>query len=208
MGKRAQFYFMFTDSTAKHFYGSVASMGSYYCTHTVVFVFLLLLLLAVCFLLSFVLPVKLRLGLFLIPSLPQLYLILCAPFLYLPLSFAPLVLFAFELVLIRCFARYISITHDAPYWSHKDASHLRRCICVRVSACGCVKIYVQFHGRTVYGVHKLLFLECLAIADFTSIITESHMTVRSHACKNTARLELSIVRWSLAAKILFCSKSL
>lgn len=27
MGKRAQFNFMFTDSTAKHFYGSVASMG-------------------------------------------------------------------------------------------------------------------------------------------------------------------------------------
>lgn len=33
MRTRAQIYFMFTDSTTKHFYGSVASMGIYYCTH-------------------------------------------------------------------------------------------------------------------------------------------------------------------------------
>lgn len=81
-------------------------------------------------------------------------------------------------------------------------------ICDAVSVCACLPVTVWSYTFNFMAVHKLLFLECLAIADFTSIITESHMTVRSYAGKNTARLELSICRWSLAAKILFCSKSL
>lgn len=81
-------------------------------------------------------------------------------------------------------------------------------ICDAVSVCACLPVTVWSYTFNFMAVHKLLFLECLAIADFTSIITESHMTVRSYAGKNTARLELSICRWSLAANILFCSKSL
>lgn len=89
------------------------------------------------------------------------------------------------LVLIRCFARYVRITHDAPYWSHEDASYLRRCMCVRVSACDCVKLYVQFHGRTQIAISRMfghcgLYFDYYGIAhDGALLCRQKHRTSRA-----------------------------
>lgn len=89
------------------------------------------------------------------------------------------------LVLIRCFALYVRITHDAPYWSHEDASYLRRCMCVRVSACDCVKLYVQFHGRTQIAISRMfghcgLYFDYYGIAhDGALLCRQKHRTSRA-----------------------------
>lgn len=136
MRKRAKFNFMFTDSTAKHFYGSVASMGFYYCTHNTrlflffsfflsssFFFFLLCLFVVVCSTseITFIFNIFF--------SLAALNSLSCSVFVSFTLEVWPSTVISFiNVVFAHCFALYARWTRCAPHKSHanRQETHLQR----------------------------------------------------------------------------------